>query len=87
MIHSFKGLSKSLLFIDSFMVLLNLSTSYSIIPYLLFGQYDRYVNMIMLIGVNVLYIAIRFNGTLTIFRKDILFGTNIQVYTIIKKYS
>lgn len=69
MIHSFKGLSKSLLFIDSFMVLLNLSTSYSIIPYLLFGQYDRYVNMLLFLGFNILYVSVRFNKPFTIPRK------------------
>lgn len=73
MIHSFKGLSKSLLFIDSFMVLLNLSTSYSIIPYLLFGQYDRYVNMLLFLGFNILYVSVRFNKPFTIPRKDALF--------------
>lgn len=73
MTHSFKGRSKSLLFIDSFMVLLNLSTSYSIIPYLLFGQYDRYANMLLLLGLNMLYVVIRFNRTFTVPRKDTLF--------------
>lgn len=47
---------------DTFMVLLNLSTSYSVIPYLVFRNFDRYVNMIMLIVVNIVYFAVRFSG-------------------------
>ncbi len=65
--------SKSLLLIDSFVVLLNLSTSYSIIPYLLFGQFDRYINMLVIVGLNVVYSAIRFYKTFTFPRKDVLF--------------
>lgn len=74
MIASYKHHSKLLLLIDSFVVLLNLSTSYSIIPYLLFGQYDRYTNMLIIVGLNVVYSAIRFYKVFTFPRKDILFN-------------
>lgn len=50
------------LWLDTAVVLLNLSTSYSIIPYLVFRQYDRYTNMIILFVLDILYLLIRFYG-------------------------
>lgn len=57
-----KSSNKTKYIMDSFMVLLNLSTSYSVIPYLVFRNFDRYVNMILLIVVNIIYFTIRFKG-------------------------
>lgn len=65
MVTSAKQLSfrKSKYIVDTFMVLLNLSTSYSLIPYLVFRNFDRYVNMIMLIILNLIYFALRFKDS------------------------
>lgn len=46
--------------LDSFLVFLNLSTCYSIIPYLLFHLYNRYYILIILFILNILYIPFRF---------------------------
>lgn len=48
--------------LDSFLILLNLSTCYSIIPYLLFHLYNRYIILIVLFFLNLFYILFRFKG-------------------------
>lgn len=48
--------------LDSFLVFLNLSTCYSIIPYLLFHLYNRYYILIILFFLNILYIPFRFKN-------------------------
>ena len=46
--------------VDSIIIFLNLSTSYSIIPYLLFHQYDRYINLFLVAVIDILYYCLRF---------------------------
>lgn len=51
---------KVVLWLDTIMVFLNLSTSYSLFPYLVFRQYDRYINMLMLLVLDISYLLVRF---------------------------
>lgn len=51
---------KYLLIIDTIIVFLNLSTSYSLFPYLVFRSYNRFVNLIALQTVNLFYCFFRF---------------------------
>lgn len=46
--------------VDSIIIFLNLSTSYSIIPYLLFHQYNRYVNLLLVAAIDIIYYLYRF---------------------------
>lgn len=46
--------------VDSLMILLNLSNSYSIVPYLIFFQYSRSVNTAIIIIINTFFIFFRF---------------------------
>lgn len=46
--------------VDTIIIFLNLSTSYSIIPYLLFHQYDRYINLFLVAAIDFLYYCFRF---------------------------
>lgn len=79
---SYKGLTY---IVDTFMVLLNLSTSYSLIPYLVFRRFDRYENMIMLIILNLIFIALRFRGGNECDeQQETLINRN---YTLIKLYT
>lgn len=64
---------QSLLFlIDSFIIFLNISNSYSAIPYLLFFQYSRVINTIIISLINVIYIIFRFKNKV-VFPTHILF--------------
>ena len=59
--------------IDSLIILLNISNSYSIIPYLLFFQYKRGVNTLIIILINIVYLLIRHNKNIKIPFKHPLF--------------
>lgn len=47
--------------IDTLIIFLNISNSYSIIPYLLFFQYKRGINTVIIILINLLYLLVRYN--------------------------
>lgn len=47
--------------LDSLIILLNISNSYSIVPYLLFFQHSRAVNTGLIIIINTAYLLLRFN--------------------------
>lgn len=47
--------------LDSFIILLNISNSYSIVPYLLFFQHSRTVNTAIILLINIVYFIVRFN--------------------------
>lgn len=49
-----------MLIIDTIIVFLNLSTSYSLFPYLVFRSYNRFVNLVVLQAVNLFYCVFRF---------------------------
>lgn len=59
--------------LDSFMILINISNSYSILPYLIFFQYYRAVNTLILTVLTFLYILVRFQTKSVITFKDPLF--------------
>lgn len=59
--------------LDSLMVLINISNSYSILPYLVFFQYYRAINTLILTILTFLYILIRFKNKSVITFKDPLF--------------
>ncbi|PKQ64411.1 hypothetical protein BZG02_06245 [Labilibaculum filiforme] len=61
------------LLLDSFIVFLNISNSYSIIPYLLFFQYYRAINTSIIILINIIYIIYRFGRKGVFNLKDTLF--------------
>lgn len=63
---------KNLLF-DTLLIVLNISSTYSILPYLVFFQYYRAVNTLLLTLVNVFYLFYRFRGSITYYRNDYLF--------------
>ena len=46
--------------LDSLIILLNISNSYSIIPYLLFFQYNRAVNTGIIFLLNIIFLLFRF---------------------------
>lgn len=52
---------KSLYIVDSLIILLNISNSYSIVPYLLFHQHSRAVNTGIIFVINVIFLLARFN--------------------------
>ena len=52
--------NKSVYLLDSLIILLNISSSYSIIPYVLFSQFHRGINLGLIIIINVLYLCFRF---------------------------
>jgi len=58
---------------DSLIVLLNLSNSYSIIPYLLFFQYSREANTAIIFILNLIFLWVRFNVKVLFPTKSILF--------------
>lgn len=58
--------SKAYLFIDSLMVLLNASNSYSILPFLLFFTTKHGMNTGLILILNVIYLCVRFKGKITI---------------------
>ncbi|WP_417873922.1 hypothetical protein [Xanthomarina gelatinilytica] len=60
-------------FFDSFMILLNISNSYSIIPYLFFFQYIRGVNSAIIFLLNVAYIIFRFRKKVSLGFKNPMF--------------
>lgn len=64
--------------LDSFLVFLNLSTCYSIIPYLLFHLYNRYYILIILFILNILYIPFRFKN-IFLPKGHLLFGLYIVI--------
>ena len=47
--------------IDSLIILLNISNSYSIVPFLLFFQHSRTVNTAIILLINIIYFLVRFN--------------------------
>ena len=55
--NDIKKLSGRQLFLDALVILLNISTSYSIVPYLVFGFVNRYVNILFIVVINLLYLA------------------------------
>jgi hypothetical protein len=69
---------KLFLIIDSIIIFINISNSYSIIPYLLFFQYSRAVNTILITIINVIYILLRFK-TKIYMPLHILFGLYIVI--------
>jgi len=70
------------LFIDSFIIFLNISNSYSLIPYLFFFQYYRAVNSGLIAIINLIYIIIRLRKNVTISRKDDLFFLFILINVV-----
>lgn len=67
------------LLVDSFIIFLNLSTSYSIIPYVICHTPNRYINMLLIVVLNIFYYLLRF-GNLRIERTDFLF----KIYVILQ---
>lgn len=63
---------KTVFFCDSLLVLLNISSSYSIIPYLIFFQYHRGINTGIIIIIDVIYLLWRFGKHIKM-PKDSLF--------------
>ena len=63
---------------DSLLVMLNISTYCSVIPYIIFHQYQRGWCMILLSFINVLYLLTRFHGKVKI-PTDTLFFIYISV--------
>lgn len=63
---------------DSLIILLNISNSYSIVPYLLFFQYNRAINTGLIFVINIIFLNARFHGKLR-FSNNIL----IKIYVII----
>lgn len=59
--------------IDSLIIFLNISNSYSIIPYILFFQYKRGVNTLIIILINIIYLFFRYNKNIKIPFKHPLF--------------
>lgn len=53
-------IGKRIHFFDSLIILLNLSNSYSIVPYLLFHQHHRAVNTGLIFVINLVYLLYRF---------------------------
>ncbi len=51
-----------LLIADSLLIFLNISNTYSIIPYLVFFQYYRAINTGLIAIINVVYLFVRFGG-------------------------
>lgn len=52
--------------IDSLIIFLNISNSYSIIPYILFFQYSRAVNTLIIILINIVYLMMKYNKNIQI---------------------
>lgn len=65
-----KTYSKTILLVDTFMIFLNLSASYSIVPYLIFQSANRYVNILCITLLNVIYIVARFRNGLRIKKRS-----------------
>lgn len=59
--------------VDSLIIFLNISNSYSIIPYLLFFQYKRGINTVLIILINLIYLLIRYRKNIKIPFKHPLF--------------
>lgn len=55
------------------MVLINISNSYSIIPYIIFFQYYRAINTLLLLFLNIAYLLFRFGNRSVLSFKDPLF--------------
>ncbi len=70
--------SKVCSIMDAALIFLNLSTCYSIIPYLLFHVYNRYIILIIIGFLNILYILFRFKWKLWPVRHS-LFGLYIII--------
>ncbi|WP_407323826.1 hypothetical protein R5O24_12230 [Tenacibaculum maritimum] len=60
-------------FFDSFMILLNISNSYSIILYLLFFQYVRGINSAIIFFLNIIFIIFRFKKNVSLGFKNPMF--------------
>lgn len=67
-----KGQSKILLFIDAFIVLMNVANYYTIFNYILFTP-KRSVNTVILLIINCVYLFIRSKGKIHSFKGDYLF--------------
>ena len=52
--------------IDSLIIFLNISNSYSIIPYILFFQYSRSINTLIIVLINIIYLFARYNKNIKI---------------------
>lgn len=68
-----KARKKNRYLFDSLIVFLNISNSYSIIPYILFFQYKRGVNTLIIILINIVYLLVRYNNKIRIPFKHPLF--------------
>lgn len=68
-----RGNNKYLYMIDSLIVFLNISNSYSIIPYILFFQYKRGINTVLIILINLIYLLLRYRKNIKIPFKHPLF--------------
>ena len=66
------GYNRKLFFLDSFFVFINISNSFSIIPYLLFFP-NRAINTGIITIINVIYIFLRFKNKITLPLRDSLF--------------
>jgi hypothetical protein len=73
--------TNKILLIDSFIIFLNLSTSYSIIPYIICHTPNRYINMFLIFGLNTFYYFLRFRR-LHIEKTDFLFRTYVILQLI-----
>ncbi|WP_445757610.1 hypothetical protein [Polaribacter sp.] len=70
---------KKHLWLDTFMILLNLSYSYSIIPHIVFFQYSRAYSTLIVFVVNCLFIFFRFKRSFNFRFKSILFSLFISI--------
>lgn len=66
-------ISKTFLLIDSLIIMLNLSASYSILPYIVFHQYHRFINSIIIVFIDVIYVYARFHRVYIIKREPLFY--------------
>lgn len=56
MVDTLEKLHKKIYIIDFIIIFLNISTSYSIVPYLIFSFSNRYINMLIIVFINLVYL-------------------------------
>lgn len=66
---------------DSLIILLNLSASYSILPYLLFHQFHRFINALIIIVIDLIYLLCRVRHFPRL-RKERLFGVYLLISVV-----
>ncbi len=67
------GPSRIGLLVDTLIVFLNLSASYSIVPYIVFHQYHRFINSIILVAIDLIYVYVRFHRAYFVKREPLFY--------------